>query len=342
MVDPDVLRRFSAGASRYDAHAHAQRLSAVDLLAYTEASLGPAPDKGLARPMNILEPGCGTGLYTRMLLDAFPAASILGIDVSEAMIRVARKRIDDQGWSSAATGRDAPGLVVEAGDPRARFAVADAEEIATGSYDLVTSNAVFQWFLSLPRTLARMASLLPGGGLLTFSFFGPETYAELADALRAAADGQGRPSAAAGRDAPGFIAAADGQGRPGAAAGRDAPGFIAAADGQGRPSAAAGRDAPGFIAAAAFHSREEISGALSAAFPRWDVVERRYHQEFPTLAALLQSIRYTGTRGGGARESWSPGKLARVEEAYRERDGGIRATYQVFLCRGVIPGEGTG
>ena len=42
MVDPAVLRRFSAGAARYEAHAHAQRLSAVDLLAYTEASLGSA------------------------------------------------------------------------------------------------------------------------------------------------------------------------------------------------------------------------------------------------------------------------------------------------------------
>ena len=98
----------------------------------------------------------------------------------------------------------------------------------------------------------------------------------------------------------------------------------------------------GRVAAAAFHSREEVSEALSAAFPRWDVAERRYRQEFPTLADLLRSIRYTGTGGGGAREPWSPGKLARVEEAYRERDGGIRATYQVFLCRGVIPEGGAG
>jgi malonyl-CoA O-methyltransferase len=274
MVDPAVLRRFSAGAARYEAHAHAQRLSAVDLLAYTGASLGLAPKRGLA--FKILEPGCGTGLYTRMLLDAFPGASVLGVDISVAMVRVAKRGT---------------------GDPRARFAVADAEEITAGSYDLVTSNAAFQWFLSLPRTLARMASLLSGGGLLTFTFFGPETYAELDAALRAAADGHGRPGAAA--------------------------------DGAR-------------VAAAAFHSREEISDALSAAFPRWDVAERRYHQEFPALADLLRSIRYTGTGGGGARESWSPGKLARVEEAYRERDGGIKATYQVFLCRGVIPEGGTG
>jgi len=286
MVDPAVLRRFSSGAARYEAHAHAQRLSAADLLAYTGASLGPsprtndsfvepAPDRGRAPKgglaFKILEPGCGTGLYTRMLLDAFRGASVFGVDISEAMVRVAKRGIDD---------------------PRARFAVADAEEIATGSYDLVTSNAVFQWFLYLPRTLARMASLLPGGGLLTFSFFGPETYAELDAALRASALRRG------------------------------------AHDG-------------GRVAAAAFHSREEISDALSAAFPRWDVAERRYHQEYRTLADLLRSIRYKGTRGGGGRESWSPGMLARVEEAYRERDGGIKATYQVFLCRGAIPeGEG--
>jgi len=291
MVDPAVLRRFSAGAARYEAHAHAQRLSAVDLLAYTVASMGlafkmlePAPDKGPAHPTNILdpapnrgrafkilEPGCGTGLYTRMLLEAFRGASVFGVDISEAMVRVAKRGIDD---------------------PRARFAVADAEEIAAGSYDLVTSNAVFQWFRSLPRTLGRMASLLPGGGLLTFSFFGPGTYAELDAALRGSALPRG------------------------------------ARDGER-------------VAAAAFHSREEISDALSAVFPRWDVVERRYHQEFPTLADLLRSIRYTGTGGGRVRESWSPGRLARVEEAYREREGGIRTTYQVFLCRGTIP-EGGG
>jgi len=272
MVDPDVLRRFSAGAARYEAHAYAQRLAAADLLAYTEASVGSAPGRDPVRPIRILEPGCGTGLYTRMLLGAFQGASVFGVDISEAMVRVAKRGIDD---------------------PRARFAVADAEEIATGRYDLVTSNAAFQWFLSFPRTLARMAFLLSGGGLLTFSFFGPETYAELDAALRASEHGR--------------IA------RDGAR-----------------------------VAAVAFHSREEISDALSTVFPRWDVVERTYRQEFPTLADLLRSIRYTGTRGSGGRESWSPGKLARIEEVYRERTGGITATYQVFLCRGVIPEGGTG
>jgi hypothetical protein len=58
-------------------------------------------------------------------------------------------------------------------------------------------------------------------------------------------------------------AAADGQGGPSAEAGRDAPGFIASADGQGGPSAEAGRDAPGFIASAA---ADEFFAADRAAF----------------------------------------------------------------------------
>ena len=255
MADPSVERRFSIGASRYEAHAHVQRLSAADLLAFTLEALAGA------RVERILEPGCGTGLYTRMLLDAFPGATIDGVDISEAMVRLARER---------------------AADPRAHFARADAEEIVAGRYDLVTSNATFQWFLAFGRTVRRLASLLADGAVLTFSFFGPGTFAELGEALR----DEGEPRAAE------------------------------------RP------------AAASFLSRKDIESTLSAVFPRMDVVERVYRQEFPDLADLLRSIRYTGTGGSGPRGSWSPGRLARVERAYRERFGGIRATYRVFLCRG--------
>jgi malonyl-ACP O-methyltransferase BioC len=267
MTDPSVERRFSIGASRYEAYAHVQRLTAADLLAFTlEAASG-------ARVARILEPGCGTGLYTRMLLDAFPGATIDGVDISEAMIRLARERT---------------------ADPRARFARADAEEIVAGRYDLVTSNATFQWFLAFGRTVRRLAALLPDGGLLTFSFFGPGTVAERAAARRA--------ESSAGGDA-------------------------GARDGGARRAA----ERP---AAAAFLSRRDIEAALSDVFPRADVVERVYRQEFRDLADLLRSIRYTGTGGGGPRGAWTPGRLARVERAYRERFGGIHATYQVFLCRG--------
>jgi hypothetical protein len=126
--------------------------------------------------------------------------------------------------------------------------------------------------------------------MLTFSFFGPGTYAELDDALREAASGSGEA---------------------------------------GGPR----------VAAAGFLGRDGIADVLSAVFPRWEIAERRYHHEFPSLADLLRTIRYTGTRGGGASRGWSPGLLARVEEAYRAKHGGIRATYQVLLCRGRAAGR---
>ncbi len=273
MADPSVLRRFSAHAARYDGHAHVQRLSARDLLERTVSSFSerkipgpegePAPGEG--RAFNILEPGCGTGIYTEMLLAAFPGASVVGVDLSEAMVRVASRRIRD---------------------PRARFVVADAEEIPGGKYDLVSSNATFQWFLSFPQTVARMASLLDREGVLTFSFFGQGTYAELDEALG---------EASAVRE---------------------------------------GAGARVRVAAAGFPAREEISAALSSAFSRWDMEERTYRQEFPTLVDLMRSIRYTGTWRGEKGGGFSPGRLARVEAAYRRRHGGIRATYQVYLCRG--------
>ncbi len=266
MPDPAVKLRFSIGASRYEAHAHVQRLSAADLLAFTREGLEGT------RAGKILEPGCGTGLYTRMLLDAFPDASIDGVDISEAMVRLAGERI---------------------ADPRARFETADAEEIVSGSYDLVTSNATFQWFLSFDRTVRRLASLLSDEGLLTFSFFGPGTFAELGEALRAAREG--------------------------------------------REEDGGERDRP---AAAGFLAREDIEAVLSGAFSRRDVVERVYRRDFRDLTDLLKSIRYTGTGGSGPRGPWSPGRLARVERAYRERFGAIRATYQVFLCRGIGRKEG--
>jgi hypothetical protein len=79
---------------------------------------------------------------------------------------------------------------------------------------------------------------------------------------------------------------------------------------------------------------------MSGVFARWSVEERAYRQDFPDLMELLKSIRYTGVGGAGSRGGWSPGRLARVERAYRERFGAIRATYQVFLCGGADGREG--
>jgi hypothetical protein len=90
-------------------------------------------------------------------------------------------------------------------------------------------------------------------------------------------------------------------------------------------------------AASRFLCAKRIEASLSDVFSGVEVIERIYCREYDDLAELLRSIRYTGAGGSGPRKGWSPGRLARVERAYRERFGSILATYQVFFCRGEGP-----
>lgn len=135
-------------ASRYDDYAFIQKRAARDLLA--RVNLPPA--------QRILEVGCGTGIYTELLLNSFTEASIDAVDISKEMLQRAIEKIIS---------------------PSVRFRLADAEELEVEPYDLITSNAAFQWFRYLPRTIARYANMLTKNGILSFSFFGPETYGEL-------------------------------------------------------------------------------------------------------------------------------------------------------------------
>jgi malonyl-CoA O-methyltransferase len=159
---------FSAVAAKYDRYAFAQRFAAQDLLTFT----GSPPAK------KILEPGCGTGIYTQLLLEAFPDASLVAIDICEEMLQLAREKIVS---------------------PAVEFSIADAEELIEPSmrppspsplpkgarvYDLITSNASFQWFQRLPATLDDFVEMLADDGMLSFSFFGSDTYHELDSALQ--------------------------------------------------------------------------------------------------------------------------------------------------------------
>jgi len=149
--DPGVARETG---ERYDACASVQRSAARDVLSLL----------GGRSPASILEPGCGTGMYTAMLARAFPSAKIQAVDIDGRALEAARLRLS--------------------ASPSVRFLLADAEGPIGGRYDIITSNAAIHWFRDLAGTLKQYHGMLAENGLLAFSYFGPETFGELRESLR--------------------------------------------------------------------------------------------------------------------------------------------------------------
>ena len=248
-----LAKQFSAAARHYDEHAVVQRQVAERLLALAR--------KMSPHPRRILELGCGTGLYTRLLGSAFVSAKIVAVDLSEQMVRVARTNV--------------PGESVQ-------FVVGDVERMDWGRYDLVSANGSLQWATDAPAMLMRLAGTLDEGGALACSLFGPETYGELDACMTEVLGAEAR------------------------------------------------------VTASRFASRQRLSAALAQTYHPWRIDEQRYTRTFDSLRELLLHIRRTGTRGQPeiSQRRWTPGRLAEVERIYRQRYGSIRASYQVFYCRG--------
>jgi trans-aconitate 2-methyltransferase len=88
--------------------------------------------------------GCGPGNSTKLLIDRYPDATVIGLDSSNAMLRTARERL-----------------------PRCVFMEADlATWIPREPPDLVFANAVFQWIPNHQIAMARILEALPQGGIL--------------------------------------------------------------------------------------------------------------------------------------------------------------------------------
>jgi malonyl-CoA O-methyltransferase len=148
-----VARSFNAAAATYDRYADVQRKMACQLLDSVIQG-GPSPQR-------VLEVGCGTGYLTALLSEAFPRAEIVALDLAEAMVSEAKRRVATD---------------------RVTFIVADAEAwsaTAKGSYDLIISNAAIQWFTQPQTVLEHWFRLLRPGGRMVAGTFGSDTFVEL-------------------------------------------------------------------------------------------------------------------------------------------------------------------
>lgn len=156
-----VRRSFSGATSHYDTHAELQREIGRRLLAHL--------DYTKIEPQTILDIGCGTGFYTRLLTEKFKKSDIFAYDLSEAMVNHTQKK-QPRRWPWQ--GKFYPAI----GD-------AVALPFKNASFDLVTSNLAMQWVPDAARMMKEMRRVLKPGGLILFSTFGRRTLLELKQTL---------------------------------------------------------------------------------------------------------------------------------------------------------------
>jgi len=114
-------------------------------LAPAQAALAALPSP----PARVLDLGTGTGALARAAAERFPAAEVVGVDVSSGMIAEARRLAG----------------------PHERYEVADASALpfADGAYDLVLLNNMIPFFDELARVTKA------GGHVVVAYGIGPRT-----------------------------------------------------------------------------------------------------------------------------------------------------------------------
>jgi malonyl-CoA O-methyltransferase len=107
--------------------------------------------------------GCGTGVLTAMIADAFPRARIEAVDIAPGLVATARFHF--------------------AAQDRIRCLVADARRFSSSvRFPLIVSNASLHWMEPLSDTFKNLARIVTSNGHLAFSIMLSGTLAELREA----------------------------------------------------------------------------------------------------------------------------------------------------------------
>jgi len=156
-----VRRAFSGATSQYDTHAELQREIGRRLLAH--------PEFTKLEPQSILDIGCGTGFFTRLLSDKYKKSRVFATDLSESMVLHTQQAQPRRWpWQNKQQG-----------------AVSDAVALPfkDDSFDLVASNLALQWVPDAEAMMREMRRVLKPNGLVLFSTFGRRTLNELKQTL---------------------------------------------------------------------------------------------------------------------------------------------------------------
>ena len=170
-----IRQRFSAASASYDAEAEAQQQIAAHLWALA------APH--IAAGAAVLEVGAGTGLLTRLILEAQPRSlTVNDLYISPQVHELAQEFAEASDREQPA--REHPGSEQPCSEQPGSIQCreGDAEHLDFGGpFDAVLSASTVQWFANIQAFFARCAGVLPKGGLLAFSSFLPGNLQEVAE-----------------------------------------------------------------------------------------------------------------------------------------------------------------
>jgi len=149
-----ISRRFSRAIHTYDQYAIAQQKICNRLAGLVTQFAGNQFGR-------ILEVGCGTGGFTRLLQQQCIAGEWIINDLCNSYEKQIRELL------STTNGT-------------AQFIPGDAEKINfQGTFDLITSASAIQWFANPEAFLRRISGNLQPGGALILSTFTPENLQEI-------------------------------------------------------------------------------------------------------------------------------------------------------------------
>ncbi|KTD15155.1 biotin synthase BioC [Legionella gratiana] len=113
------------------------------------------------KPQRILDLGCGPGFFSYELMQMYPKAQVVGLDLAQIMLLQARKK---QSW-------------------RRRWSLVAADmqcmPFADGAFDLVFANQVVHWGDHLAQVFRELNRVIKTNGCLMFTTLGPDTFKEL-------------------------------------------------------------------------------------------------------------------------------------------------------------------
>ncbi len=130
-------------------------------------------------PRRVLDAGCGEGADLGLLQKDYPAAQIIGLDASRAMLEAARAPASALKSLNSMLSRLLP---AKAG---VDLLCGDFGDLPFGpnSVDLVWSNLALHWHPQPDRVFTEWRRVLRVDGLLMFSNFGPDSLRELRSAF---------------------------------------------------------------------------------------------------------------------------------------------------------------